>query len=446
PVTLGVARSGPQVAVLGPPGSPLALGAGGLPATVSAGVRDLTVMTLSLTHAGPAEASPVALDSLVFALRDAERRPLDPAPILDRLRALAGPATLGDLVDPTGPGGRLRLPLGGAVLAPGQSLDLEILADLMPGLTGGSCEFLLTAADIHGHGTTDGTPVVGTGGGTWPLSSGLARIVAPVGELAVHVEDRMPPLLAPAADAYEVLALNLRNTAPPTAGDIALSSLTVSQPAPTAGTVDLGRAVDAITVLFDGIVAGTAVGIDPASRSATVEFAEPVLVPAAAAVDLLIAVTVRTDAPAGILTLQIDDAGIVAGPPGAPPGGIRIVPAPGTALPLTTAAGNLARADLEASYLNFPNPFAAGREPTTFAFALVEDGRVTLKLYTPHGEPVATVIDAENRPAGFYQEDNWDGRNGRGETVRNGVYLAEIVVEFASGTHARLLRKVAVVR
>lgn len=435
------------VQVSTPPGIRLqAVGAGHLPATVSAGVRDLTVMNLTLTHAGAADASPVALDSLILALRDAAGQPLDPAAILDRLRVLAGPATLGDLVDPTGPGGRLRLPLGGAVLAPGQSLDLEILADLLPGLTGGSCEFLLAAADIHGHGTTDGTPVVGTeGGGTWPLSSGLASIVAPVGELAVRGEDRMPPLLAPAA-AYEVLTLALRNTASPSAGDIALNSLTVSQPAPTAGAVDLGRALDALTVLIDGVVVGTAVGIDPASRSATVEFIEPVPVPAAAAIDLLIAITVRTDAPAGTLTLQIAATGIAAGRPGVPPGGILIVPEPGTVLPLTTSAGNLARADFEASYLNFPNPFAAGREPTTFAFALVEDGRVSLKLYTPHGEAVATVIDAEDRPAGFYQDDTWDGRNGRGEIVRNGVYLAEIAVEFASGTHARFLRKVAVVR
>jgi hypothetical protein len=42
--------------------------------------------------------------------------------------------------------------------------------------------------------------------------------------------------------------------------------------------------------------------------------------------------------------------------------------------------------------------------------------------------------------------DRWDGRNGAGSIVLNGVYLAELVVQFDDGSSRRLLRKVAVVR
>ncbi len=447
PALAGAGTAGPPVAVLAAPGAPLAAGAGRLPATIAAGMRDLGVLDLSLAHTGGAGAAPVAVDSLVFTLLDAGRLPLDPATLLDRVRVLADGAAVGDVIDPSGPAGRLAVPLSGALLAPGGSLDLAVVADVMPGLTSGSCEFVLGLADIHAHSTTDGNPVtVVAGSGVWPVSSGVARVVVPADELAVAVTDLMPALLAPGAAPYPVLDVTVRNTASPTAGDLALSSLTLGQPAAEAGGVALGAAVAAVSVLRNGVVVGAVTDLDPAARTATVNLPEPVVVPAATSCDLTVAVTVRTAAGGGTLTVQMDDAGFGVGPAGGAVGGVRVVPAPGTALPAVSTAGNLVAADLAASYVNFPNPFQAGHEQTTFAFLLASDARVTLKLCTPHGEAVATIIDGEQRAAGFYQTDTWDGSNGRGEVVRNGVYLAEIVVEYTDGTRARLLRKVAVVR
>ena len=46
----------------------------------------------------------------------------------------------------------------------------------------------------------------------------------------------------------------------------------------------------------------------------------------------------------------------------------------------------------------------------------------------------------------LHQDAAWDGCNGRGVAVQNGVYLAELVVRFDDGTQVRHLRKVAVVR
>jgi flagellar hook assembly protein FlgD len=103
-------------------------------------------------------------------------------------------------------------------------------------------------------------------------------------------------------------------------------------------------------------------------------------------------------------------------------------------------------ANLEKSYANFPNPFAAGREPTHFAYYLPSSGQVTLRIWTARGERVATVLEGASRAQGLHQDDAWDGRNGHGDVVTNGVYLAEIVVKLADGESRRLLRKVAVVR
>ena len=88
---------------------------------------------------------------------------------------------------------------------------------------------------------------------------------------------------------------------------------------------------------------------------------------------------------------------------------------------------------------------------------LEETGRLenTLILFSSdHGEMLGdydcfgkrTMLDSAPLPAGLYQDQNWDGRNGRGEVVVNGVYLAEILVTFGDGTAQRHIRKVAVVR
>jgi hypothetical protein len=59
---------------------------------------------------------------------------------------------------------------------------------------------------------------------------------------------------------------------------------------------------------------------------------------------------------------------------------------------------------------------------------------------------VLTLVDDLLRSAGLHQSDQWDGRNGRGDVVISDVFLAELLADYESGGHTRLLRKVAVVR
>ena len=73
-------------------------------------------------------------------------------------------------------------------------------------------------------------------------------------------------------------------------------------------------------------------------------------------------------------------------------------------------------------------------------------GRAWLRVMTLSGESVATLIDGDARTAGMQQNDGWDGRNGDGRPVRNGVYVAALLVHYDDGSQARVLRKVAVVR
>jgi hypothetical protein len=56
------------------------------------------------------------------------------------------------------------------------------------------------------------------------------------------------------------------------------------------------------------------------------------------------------------------------------------------------------------------------------------------------------LLNGEWHGAGLYQNTLWSGRNGLGNAVVNGVYIAELVVDYDDGSSERLIRKVAVVR
>jgi len=132
--------------------------------------------------------------------------------------------------------------------------------------------------------------------------------------------------------------------------------------------------------------------------------------------------------------------------PGSPLLQVAVLAPSGQGFPQWSQAAGFTTASLEGSYANFPNPFAAGRQPTTFAYYLPGPGRVSLRIFTSRGERVVTIVQDATRGAGLQQVDVWNGRNGRGNVVTNGVYVAELVVKLDGGGNHRLLRKVAVVR
>ena len=74
---------------------------------------------------------------------------------------------------------------------------------------------------------------------------------------------------------------------------------------------------------------------------------------------------------------------------------------------------------------NYPNPFRAGAQDTRIAYVMDRAGSVSVRIYAIDG----SLVYEENIPAGDAraqagpQETTWDGRNGQGEVVRNGVYV-----------------------
>ena len=86
---------------------------------------------------------------------------------------------------------------------------------------------------------------------------------------------------------------------------------------------------------------------------------------------------------------------------------------------------------------NFPNPF---NPATTIRYGLPNAERVTLKVYDLLGEEVITLVDAEQKTAGYHVAI-WDGRNQAGELVTSGLYIYQI-----HAGHFNMTKKMALVK
>ena len=82
-------------------------------------------------------------------------------------------------------------------------------------------------------------------------------------------------------------------------------------------------------------------------------------------------------------------------------------------------------ANLASTYGNYPNPFRAGMENTTIEFFLQSPGSATLAIYDATGSKVVILLDNKALGAGL-QQVPWDGRNGLGTIVLNGVYYGKL--------------------
>ena len=89
--------------------------------------------------------------------------------------------------------------------------------------------------------------------------------------------------------------------------------------------------------------------------------------------------------------------------------------------------------------INYPNPFDPNKEETRIRYRLGREAdNVTIRIYDITGGLVCE-LDGDIRSEGSsvfdkYNEVEWDGRNGRGDTVVNGVYPFEVLVRSGDKT------------
>jgi hypothetical protein len=109
-----------------------------------------------------------------------------------------------------------------------------------------------------------------------------------------------------------------------------------------------------------------------------------------------------------------------------------------TGFPMNSSVMLFTASDVASTYGNYPNPFHAGSQSTTVEFYLSSSFTVSLVVYDVTGNRVVTLADHQNLGPGL-QRIMWDGRNGMGLLVVNGIYYAQLDVN-----GSKYLTKVAV--
>ncbi|MDZ7261848.1 MAG: hypothetical protein ONB05_07060, partial [candidate division KSB1 bacterium] len=108
---------------------------------------------------------------------------------------------------------------------------------------------------------------------------------------------------------------------------------------------------------------------------------------------------------------------------------------PSSVLNLVSEISEVMKAELSASFCNYPNPFGRpDRAVTNIIYYLKQDSDVEIKIYSLTGELVWSQTYSASEPhgrAGMHDWDQlgrppivWDGKNEWHTTVLNGVYLA----------------------
>jgi uncharacterized repeat protein (TIGR01451 family) len=422
-------------------------GQGALPSIVPVGTRNVTAFTASVRHPGSAGTAAIIATGLHVNLRDGARQSLGVADYIDRLIVWQGDVLLGEGIPTSLDMGEMNVPLSGFSLAAGQSLDLTITVDFEADAPVGLLELLVTSDVLDAMDANQGTPVavVGETAGDLPLSSGLTLLQTAPDLITVGFTDRMPAVLMADDDEFTVAIWRLRNPSDPSYADAGITTITLHARDDEGRSLAMGDAVAEI-LAYDGPDTWAVGTLAAGDSTAVLTGAQPLLLVPGQLVTLELRLRLRPGTMAANLQvgLDADDFTVMVGGGGVL--SLQVLPEAGSVFPFWTETGHFTGLGLAESYSNFPNPFAAGHEQTNFVFSLPRDGQVSLRMLTPRGETVVQVLDNEPYPAGLHQNVVWDGRNGRGATVRNGVYIAEIRVRFSDGAEERHLRKVAVVR
>ena len=440
---------GGRITIQGVAAALLASGRTGFSAFTVVGLQDQPAMHVTLRHPGPADIGAVRVDALTIGTRDEHRSPLVPSRFLERVRVLVAGAPVGSLPSLPSSGTGFQIPLSGVVLNAGESVELTVSADIEATAPESFLELVLLAAGVHAVDANNSTsvPVSADAGAELPLTSGVTKLEAPARELRVALTNEMPAVLAADGSAVRMASVTFSNPAPENSGAIRVNRLSVHAADRDLAALDIGAFAARVEARLGGAVWAASDSLTPDSLTATLVPNSELQVMPGTSVALQLFVTLRPQAalPRSIrIGITATSVGVVQ--PSSAVVQVRVTASGAPDFPLWTLPGSFSELSLRESYANFPNPFAAGREPTAFTFYLRTDARVTLRILTPRGETVLRVLDGESRSAGLHQADVWNGLNERGLVVLNGVYVAELRVDYADGTTERALHKVAVLR
>jgi uncharacterized repeat protein (TIGR01451 family) len=423
-------------------------GSGLSPIRVTRGARNIDLVSVILSNPGSSDQASTRVDTLRLHMHDADGVELDPEALLSNINIRVEDLQYAAKIIGDKALGPLTILLQDFNVEPGQTSELIVNADIDADLDLQSFEFLLDATDLAASDYNLGIPVsvMPLPGMPVSVTTGLTTLLDPASELRVSWQDRLPVTISGLTPAVPVVDLELLNTGDETDGDILLTSLGLCAADLTMRGIRMGSIASEIRLMAGETLVATTGDLVPQDSLAVLTPETPLILTPDLQQSLQVVYVPRPELVSGTVRFGIKGHQIERSQPFGVTYPIAVSSAAGTSFPFWTEVSSLVAADLSASYSNYPNPFAAGREETILTYALKTGAVVSLEIFTPHGEKVADICSNARREQGVHHLDVWDGRNGNGHVVNNGVYLAVLNVRFDDGSSERLLRKVAVVR
>jgi|GEM_PF-1923929 len=405
------------------------------------GAQGVTVFRIVHQNPGTSNTGNVEVKTVHFNLLDAADQPIAPTLLLNRVRVWDGVNTYYDRSAFPTTGNTIPITLAFPVnVSPAHPITTYVCVDVRSDAFPTDVQFTVTdlTDPILWRAVQAGTTIVVTTNGNTPFSTTSIPVVTSL--QATH-RSLLPPTLFQGQSDFPVMELILSHPSTSTVGDVVLHSIQ-AQLKDTAGTV-----VDPATMLTSapGALGST---LPPqtyanGSSSVTVTFTQGITLSPSTSVTLTLSADLAASTSASALMFSIPGAtAFNATQPSNPSRVVSIQPGTGGSYPLATSSSPILGASLDRSFTNYPNPFRAGSDKTTLSYFLTASSKVSLTIYTLTGVPVRKVLEDVTQTPGS-QAAVWDGRNDKGNTVLNGVYVAVLKID-SSGTVTKVKRLMGV--
>lgn len=406
---------------------------------------DANVAPINFTFLNPGNTgtSRVDVTHLVLTVTDGSGNTLSPASVFTRV-AVTGGLLYGEVTSLPASGSDITIPLSNNYIGVPvyQPVTATVQVDIHPTANTVAFRLLLAgsgAVVAQDANTLQGVPVVAAFvSDAFPMISPTVRLAS---SFLVTSQSVAPATLYPGQQAA-LLDLTFSHPGPSDLGPLVLLGLTLTARDQAQNPIAWsGVCAEVILRAADNSVLSQAVPL-AASSQVFLPLSGVSVAPFASAL-IRVEVKLLAQPQAGAFSLAVNAAADVGVTQPLDPTRPVYVSA---AWPLASSPAAVGGGQGRLRLANYPNPFAAGKESTRFAYYLSAPSTVTAVLYTLAGDQVKSLAQSVYQTAGE-QVLVWNGRTESGAVVANGVYLLRLeAVPAADGGPVTQIRKVAVVK
>jgi len=414
-----------------------------LPDGMMASDEGVAVFDIVVAHTGQPGESPAELSSITLRLLDNAGMGIAVNSIVEELSVMAGDTVAGTIYPSSADTSSyitvtLMRPLK---MNAGESLVLSVILCVDDRAPTGYIQFHIAENGVYVSDATSGERFADMEG-AFPLTSGISEIFLPADRITFDAKSIIPSNAAPGGE-IAVFAIGFYRGAGEGGSNVVVNALAVVLLNIDGTPLDAQSVVEAVRLECGG--ADISHYADMTEGVIDIALQDVPGIAPGSSLEMRLYCTLSGTGGAKGVSAVIESPGAVGCHDAASGLPVAVYPAEGRAFPFQSAVSTLIADDIRASFSNYPNPFTPSETATRIVFYMPVRGRVELGIYTVLGRLVRRLIGGEYLEAGLHQDIVWDGENGSGEKVMNGVYHLVLRIDEGAGWK-EYRRKAAVAR